>query len=368
MDITFKPGFLETVRGHIAVLKATRAYKRLSRAALASLAVGLPAFFLSGGLLAEALIGFPALWFPLTRLVPFAVTWRMRRSNRQLAGEQRYEFSPRSIRLSGPVYAGELSWEAITRVEESRDFFAMMLSDAAGLFVPKTALPNDEAVHALRHMLLEYPGRPVELDGGGAIKAIPGRIDGGHAVVVEFEVTKELLTKALRKIQRPRLSMILASLATVGILAVSWPVISVAIRTVGIVSGLGFALLLAGWPVAVVWAVRHVSPHLLASRHLRHNPAAGGTQRFAFGPEGILTSGPLHENSFAWSAIQKVMETDELFLFYIARSAALYVPKKELGERIEDLRTLVRSIEGPEVLLLGAGSKAALPGGDRDGY
>jgi hypothetical protein len=78
-------------------------------------------------------------------------------------------------------------------------------------------------------------------------------------------------------------------------------------------------LMLVGFPLLQFWSVW---------MYHRNHPTLKGSQVFEFTPERLIMRGPLHNTELDWRAVQRVVETDRFFLFFISKSVAYFLPKR----------------------------------------
>ena len=86
------------------------------------------------------------------------------------------------------------------------------------------------------------------------------------------------------------------------------------------------ALWLLGIPIAQRWG---------ASRTFRATPAARGDRTFTFDETGIAIEGGLSSGRLAWPAIVRFVETGDLFLLFLGRQIAHFIPKSAFASDLE---------------------------------
>lgn len=64
---------------------------------------------------------------------------------------------------------------------------------------------------------------------------------------------------------------------------------------------------------------------------------------YRFGDAGIRLSTPVTSAEIAWAAVQQVVETDDMFLIFLGRRFAYYVPRRVVGDRAASLRSALRA-------------------------
>jgi hypothetical protein len=75
---------------------------------------------------------------------------------------------------------------------------------------------------------------------------------------------------------------------------------------------------------------------------------------YRFGESGIRLSTGVTTTEIAWDGMQEAIETSDMFLLFLGRRFAYYVPKRVVGSRAADFRTLLRAHLGPRATGLGA--------------
>jgi hypothetical protein len=104
---------------------------------------------------------------------------------------------------------------------------------------------------------------------------------------------------------------------------------------------LGFGLL----PLQRRWAARSLP---------KRDPTVRGVQRRRLDDNGLLVEAPGVHLELQWPAIQRVVETSELFLFLFNKDGGYYYPKRVLSTaEIDEVRSMIRSHVGGRAMLLG---------------
>lgn len=99
--------------------------------------------------------------------------------------------------------------------------------------------------------------------------------------------------------------------------------------------------------LSAFWAFGLTGMILLQQKRMirKKMPSVTGEQVRTFSETGFYYATPEMAQHFAWSAIQKVVETDEFILVFVAPGAGHYVPKHAIPvESEERLRQLLSSV------------------------
>lgn len=79
-------------------------------------------------------------------------------------------------------------------------------------------------------------------------------------------------------------------------------------------------------------------PYLRLLAQFRKFPATRAPRRLTFGPNGIRIESEVANSDCKWALIQKVFETNSLFVLSYTSGGAMYVPKRCLASHDEVLR------------------------------
>jgi hypothetical protein len=98
------------------------------------------------------------------------------------------------------------------------------------------------------------------------------------------------------------------------------------------------------WVFAAVWVVIvRVVPARVASRVFREQSAKQVEQVTEFSETGIRTqSADGTESAIGWSQVLKWSEGEAVFLLYLAPKLFVVYPKRVMGERVAELRELLK--------------------------
>jgi hypothetical protein len=104
------------------------------------------------------------------------------------------------------------------------------------------------------------------------------------------------------------------------------------------------------WVFAAVWVVIvRVVPARVASRVFREQSRQQVEQTTEFSESGIRTqSADGTESAIGWSQVLKWSEGERVFLLYLTPRLFVVFPKRVMGERVEELRELLKEKVGGE--------------------
>jgi len=119
------------------------------------------------------------------------------------------------------------------------------------------------------------------------------------------------------------------------------------------------------WEWTIVALALGFTP-LLTAQNLflvrRKNATVGGSQTYVFDESGINIRGPNFQVHLDWPAIYRVVETGNLFLFYLSPRLVHFLPKSAVSgsPALQELRGLLHQQTGTRARLLQ--SATGLPG------
>ena len=118
----------------------------------------------------------------------------------------------------------------------------------------------------------------------------------------------------------------------------------------------GIAALIAGFGkgntmvtimlVALASLFTVINPLLLlykAARQVKKSPMFAKPLCYKFDTRGFTISQENNSDSAQWSAVVLIRETGKSIILYMGAANALILPKKEIGNRLEDLKKLMHS-------------------------
>ena len=135
----------------------------------------------------------------------------------------------------------------------------------------------------------------------------------------------------------------LYSLITLVFLAVAvLPIVQVVLRqgpfAQAVLSGLPWVILLAFW----AWLIYFGAPAWAARQIERRYPAFAGQQVRTLSHDGLRWISPGSTQEYQWSAVYRVVETDEFVLIFVTTQAAQFIPKRLITpEQLLQLRALL---------------------------
>ncbi len=162
-------------------------------------------------------------------------------------------------------------------------------------------------------------------------------------VTITFQFDLGELTRASRAVlKRGPMRMVRPALALLAIGLAAWAYYDAVVAgsdvLVAIVSASPWIILGLFW----TFGFTAVLPLLTRRFATRDMPSMLGTQTRAFSEAGFFYATPALAQSFAWSAVHRIVETDEFILVFIAPAMAHYVPKHAIPVAMEaPLRTLL---------------------------
>jgi len=110
---------------------------------------------------------------------------------------------------------------------------------------------------------------------------------------------------------------------------------------------LPFIVLIVAIAMIVLWLASLVlRPQRLQVFHFwKNNLSLLGEQTYSFTEQGMGASGDLSNTDLQWAAIHKIVETKELFLFYISENWAYFLPVVEVQKagKLDDLRQFLEA-------------------------
>ena len=104
------------------------------------------------------------VFFPMFWLVglPLSQRWtsgRIFRGSPGLQGPRVFSFGPSGLTIDAGVSRGEAQWEAVIRVDETREFFLLYLSKLVAHVLPKEAFDSPSEVERFRQIVSRAVGR-----------------------------------------------------------------------------------------------------------------------------------------------------------------------------------------------------------------
>lgn len=117
------------------------------------------------------------------------------------------------------------------------------------------------------------------------------------------------------------------SIASIVFMIVSWKTMPVLFKAILI---LVILMLLTGLPASLWFQAK-----------LRANDTKAPDMRYAFLIEGVKSN--VGDNSYfvRWRKFFKVRETSQVILLYLNKTRAMIVPKRTLGDRVDDVKGLI---------------------------
>ena len=110
-----------------------------------------------------AIIALLVLWYGLMRLI---ATWNVSRQLRNAPaaqGSHIWTIGSEGINIAGPISRGDLKWEAIIKVLESKHDFFFYTAPKFAQFLPKRSVSGDESLASLRKLITERMGQKAKV-------------------------------------------------------------------------------------------------------------------------------------------------------------------------------------------------------------
>ena len=79
-----------------------------------------------------------------------------------------------------------------------------------------------------------------------------------------------------------------------------------------------------------------------AARQVKKSPLFAKSLHYAFRADGFTVSQDEKIDSAKWESVVLIRETGKSIILYLGAANALILPKKEVGDRLEDLKELIR--------------------------
>ena len=121
------------------------------------------------------------------------------------------------------------------------------------------------------------------------------------------------------------------------------------------VIGIGFGVVLWTFITPVMIMVAYALSYLTAGTLIRNNPNSKGPTTYQFSESGYSFSGPHSKGDVLWSALLKIQETRDMFLFYPQTNLAYVIPKNCFDSQttIGELKNMLRAFYRGDLTLLG---------------
>ncbi|HEY4283185.1 MAG TPA: YcxB family protein [Chthoniobacterales bacterium] len=110
-------------------------------------------FGLPGWAVLCACYGYMFIFFPLLQMFQLAAASRR---NRTLLGMQHQAFTADGVTCSGEAFNTTLSWQAIHKAVETKQFFFLFFSARGAFFIPKVRIRATSELEQLRSVLRTY--------------------------------------------------------------------------------------------------------------------------------------------------------------------------------------------------------------------
>jgi hypothetical protein len=104
-------------------------------------------------------LGGPLLMVAGFPLIQYWTVWMHHRNHPTLRGVQVYALEPSRLGMKGPLHNTDLSWDAVVRVVETREFVLFYISKSTAYFLPKAAIPATELPTFRAELTRWLPGR-----------------------------------------------------------------------------------------------------------------------------------------------------------------------------------------------------------------
>jgi hypothetical protein len=284
----------------------------------------------------------PTVVFVLAWTLPAYIVWLSLRQSEVWSAEHELVFTDAGISGSSaaPSFGAFIRWEAVVRVVETSRFLLYFGSDQAATFIPKRALPDKGAVQTLASLMRERAGKPDTT--AGHVVPVPA-FPSTARVVCTFNRDSAELARAATLVSRQSGALWPSYAAMIGLGAWSMGPRVSREWTEGGWAAINLPMaLLALAPLLILVALNQLVVRFFARRHVRSSPAAVGPQTIRLHDEGISSQGALYNTDVKWTALLKVVETREFFLFFLGKAHAYYLPKRALqGEDIVPARELI---------------------------
>lgn len=79
-----------------------------------------------------------------------------------------------------------------------------------------------------------------------------------------------------------------------------------------------------------------------AARQIRKTPMFAKPLQYSFSAEGFIISQEEKSDSAKWDSVVFIRETGKSIILYLGAANALILPKKEIGNQLEELKKLIR--------------------------
>ena len=104
-------------------------------------------------------LGGPLLMVAGFPLIQYWTVWMHHRNHPTLRGAQVFVIEPSHLGMKGPLHNTDLSWDAVLRVVETREFMLFYIGKSVAYFLPKTAIPPAELSTFRAELTQWLPGR-----------------------------------------------------------------------------------------------------------------------------------------------------------------------------------------------------------------
>lgn len=120
--------------------------------------------------------------------------------------------------------------------------------------------------------------------------------------------------------------------------------------------------LLVLWPYVVIIAIVSTAQLFVPTvqrwqmrRMFRESPTVRGPLTYSFAETGLSLRTPITSAEIAWAGIEEATETPDMFIMFVGKRFAYYIPKRVVGARESQLRSFLRQRLGERAVALSSG-------------
>jgi hypothetical protein len=310
-----------------AELPVIRWLRRLGYAALVGGALVMVVRGFTGGFLIVMVGGAVLLWI---FLMSWSNAWMATRGNSALAGEQTIRFQDDGVYGSSGGLTGHFAWAVFTRFMETPEFLLLFQGNRCAAFIPWRALRDDTDRARLRLLVRRHTGTDV----GPA--APPPPPEGG--IVVRYRLRTDDVAGSLTAMAYRTRSGLRSSLTLLVMMgALAWLQRGAWRRPADDL----FATLSAAVPVFMMLLFSPLGYRYFARRYLRRLGSGEAEARVT--EAGVLSWNTRGSTLIEWSRVREALETRALFVFTIAATQGVFVPKRVLADdQVSEIRAMAR--------------------------
>ncbi|HEV8148312.1 MAG TPA: YcxB family protein [Bryobacteraceae bacterium] len=104
--------------------------------------------------------GFLLCWGLVMLAVPYVSATNQFRKQRYLREPIQFSFSETAIRLEGPNFSSQITWQVVQRVRETKSAFLIFQSARAAWILPKRFFANNDDIEKWRQFAIAHLEKP----------------------------------------------------------------------------------------------------------------------------------------------------------------------------------------------------------------